>query len=85
MGMSPSLHQFNFLVDVMPFKNNKHWSFTGGFFAGSSIVGNACNIGKDTPVMQLINAYNDFYVDYGKGTIWNDDKANYIKDILKAM
>ena len=69
MGMSPSLHQFNFLVDVMPFKNNKHWSFTGGFFAGSSIV------------MQLINAYNDFYVDYGKGTIWNDDKANYIKDI----
>jgi hypothetical protein len=81
MEMSPNMHQFKFLIDVMPFKNNKHWSFTGGFFAGPSTIGNACNIDEDAPIMQLIDAYKNFYIDYGKGTIWRDNKANYVKEI----
>lgn len=64
MGLKPNLHQFKFLVDVMPFKNNKHWSFTAGFFAGPSDVGDACNLEKETLILSGINAYNELYKDY---------------------
>lgn len=30
----PTYHNFKFLVDVFPFKNNKHWHVTAGFFWG---------------------------------------------------
>ena len=64
MQMRPKLHQFKFLVDVMPFKNNKHWSFTAGFFVGPSVVGTADNMDKETLLLEGINAYNEIYKDY---------------------
>ena len=64
MGMRPNLHQFKFLVDILPFKNNKHWNFTAGFFVGPSTVGDACNMEKETKLLQAINTYNLFYIDY---------------------
>ena len=64
MGMRPNLHQFKFMVDVMPFKNNKHWNFTAGLFAGSSYVGEAYNMEEETKLLQAVNTYNFFYVDY---------------------
>ena len=64
MGMKPNLHQFKFLVDVMPFKHNKHWSFTAGFFVGPSVVGEACNLEKETLLLEAINAYNSVYAQY---------------------
>ena len=64
MGLSPNLHQFKFMLDVLPFKNNKHWSFTAGFFAGTPKVGTACNKDSETQLLQAVNAYNDLYVKY---------------------
>ena len=64
MELRPSLHQFKFLVDVMPFKNNKHWNFTAGFFVGPSIVGDACNQEDETLILEGINEYNSLYVNY---------------------
>ncbi len=64
MGLKPNLHQFKFLVDVLPFKNNKHWSFTAGFFVGPSDVGDAINNGDDTRLLQFVNSYNTFYTEY---------------------
>lgn len=64
MSLKPNLHQFKFLVDVLPFKNNKHWSVTAGFFVGSSTAGEACNLEKETLILEGINAYNAIYVDY---------------------
>ena len=64
MGLKPNLHQFKFLVDVLPFKNNKHWSFTAGFFVGPSDVGDACNLEKETLILEGINTYNAIYRDY---------------------
>lgn len=63
MGLSPNLHQFKFLVDIMPFKN-KHWSFTAGFFVGPSEVGDACNLECETTLLEAINTYNNIYADY---------------------
>lgn len=64
MNLRPSLHQFKFLVDVMPFKNNKHWSFTTGFFAGPSQVGDASNQDGETLLLKAVNTYNEIYVKY---------------------
>ena len=64
MSLKPNLHQFKFLVDVLPFKNNKHWNFTVGFFVGPSTAGDACNLEKETLILEGINAYNAIYVNY---------------------
>ena len=64
-NMKPSMHQFKFLVDVMPFKNNKHWSFTAGFFVGPSKIGDACTADKETALLKAVNLYNSrYYRDY---------------------
>ena len=64
MNLKPNMHQFKFLVDVMPFKNNKHWSFTTGFFVGNSNIGEACSQDKETLLLEAVNAYNNLYVSY---------------------
>ena len=64
MGLRPNLHQFKFMVDVLPFRNNKHWSFTVGFFAGPSEVGDARNLDRETLILEGINAYNTIYMNY---------------------
>ena len=64
MGLRPNIHQFRFMVDVLPFRSNKHWSFTAGFFAGPSGVGDACNLEKETLILESINAYNAIYRSY---------------------
>ena len=64
MGMKPHLHQFKFLVDVMPFKKDKRWSFTVGFFAGPGNVANAFNLEKESSLLEAVTGYNDFYTDY---------------------
>lgn len=64
MAYKPNLHQFRFLVDVMPFKNNKHWSFTAGFFVGSSNIAEAYNMEEETQLLLAVNQYNAFYTDY---------------------
>ena len=64
MDLKPNVHQFKFLVDVMPFKNNKHWSFTTGFFVGNSNIGEAINQDKETLLLEAVTAYNNLYIDY---------------------
>ena len=71
MGLRPNVHQFKFLVDVMPFKTNKHWSFTAGFFVGPSNIGDACNLERETLILEGINAYNELYASYPNEGIGN--------------
>ena len=67
MKMSPTWTQFKFLIDVMPFKNNKHWSLTLGFFAGPSAIGEAINDPTDCATLVGINMYNNMYIKACKG------------------
>lgn len=64
LNLKPTLHQFKFLVDVLPFKNNKHWSFTAGFFVGPSEIADAKNLSADQIYLEGVNAYNEIYVNY---------------------
>ncbi len=59
--MKPTWGSFKFLVDVMPFKNNKHWNLTVGFFAGPSRIGKAVNSEEATPTLVAVNTYNTMY------------------------
>ena len=67
MQMTPTWTQFKFLVDIMPFKNNKQWSLTLGFYAGPSTIGEAINDPRDCATLVGINMYNSMYIKACKG------------------
>ena len=76
MGVKPTVHQFKFLIDVLPFRNNKHWSFTAGFFAGPSGVGEAVNLEKERAVLDGVLAYNELYVN-----VMSEQYNNHIDEL----
>ena len=57
----PTMNNLKFLVDVFPFKNNKHWHFTAGFYWGSSKFAEAVN--STEAMVSLVSAgiYNKMY------------------------
>lgn len=57
----PTYYNFNLLVDVFPFKNNKHWHFTAGFYLGNSMIGKAYNTTEDMPSLVAVGIYNNMY------------------------
>ncbi len=79
LGMKPTLHQFKFMVDVLPFKN-KHWSFTAGFYAGPATAAEAVSLDKESLLLEAINAYNGIYAEYPRSGI----NGTYLHQIGKA-
>ena len=57
----PTYYNFNMMVDVFPFKNNKHWHFTAGFYLGNSLIGKAYNTTEDMPSLVAVGIYNTMY------------------------
>lgn len=63
---NPNFYNWSLLVDVFPFKNNKNWHFTAGFYLGSSTVAESYNTTEDMPSLIAVDMYNnmyDFFVD----------------------
>lgn len=67
MKMKPTWAQFKFLVDIMPFKNNKHWNVTLGFYIGPSTIGEALNAPSGNTTLVGVNMYNSMYIKACKG------------------
>lgn len=59
--MQPTFEDFSFLVGLFPFRNNKHWNVTLGFFAGPSRIGKAVNSESGYPTLVAVNTYNTMY------------------------
>ena len=57
----PTYYNFNLLVDVFPFKNNKHWHLTAGFYWGNSKIGKSYNTTEDMPSLMAVSIYNTMY------------------------
>ncbi len=75
--MKPTWGNFKFLVDVMPFKNNKHWNLTLGFYAGPSRIGKAVNTEDSFPTLVAVNTYNSIYSRVCKGEdLFTYEKSN---------
>lgn len=61
MESKPTMTTFRLLIDVYPFKNNRHWHFTAGFFTGGSSVGTSLNSMNEMPSLLALNMYNRIY------------------------
>ena len=57
----PTINNFKFLVDVFPFKNNKHWHFTAGFYWGPSKFAEAENSTQAMSTLLAVSMYNQLY------------------------
>ena len=57
----PTMNNFKLLVDVFPFKNNKHWHFTAGFYLGPSQFARADNAIEAMPSLMAVDMYNHMY------------------------
>lgn len=56
-----TLNNFKFLVDVFPFKTNKHWHFTAGFYWGPSEFAEAVNTTETMVSLVAAGIYNSMY------------------------
>lgn len=61
MTGEPYLLNFKLLIDVFPFKNNRHWHFTAGFFVGNTTIAKAYNHTEEKPTLVGLNIYNRAY------------------------
>lgn len=61
MKGKPTLWNFKFLIDIYPFKNNKHWHITAGFHWGPSKIAEAVNAIEDSPSLFAVGMYNHIY------------------------
>ena len=89
----PTYYNFKFFVDVFPFKENRHWHFTAGFYLGNTQVAKAYNTTEDMASLMAVGIYNNLYekainkesfitVNYnGVPISWPDDP--FIQDMLK--
>ena len=57
----PTINNFKFLVDVFPFKNNRHWHFTAGFYWGPSQFAYAENAIESAVSLVSVGIYNRMY------------------------
>jgi hypothetical protein len=57
----PTFWNWNVMFDVYPFRFNKHWHFTAGFFLGPSRIAKAYNTTEDMPSLLAVGIYNNMY------------------------
>ena len=56
-----TMNNFKLLVDVFPFKENKHWHFTAGFYLGPSQFARADNSIDAMTSLLAVGMYNHIY------------------------
>lgn len=74
----PTFYNFNLLVDIFPFKNNKHWHFTAGFYWGNSQIGKAYNMTEDMTSLMAVGIYNTIYDKIKNGDPLYEDESRQI-------
>ncbi len=57
----PTYHNLKFMVDVFPFKRDKRWHVSAGFFWGPSKIANAYNVTEAMPSLFAVGMYNRLY------------------------
>lgn len=57
----PTMNNLKLLVDVFPFKQNKHWHFTAGFYWGPSRFAYAENSVEAMTSLMSVSIYNRMY------------------------
>lgn len=73
MESKPTMTTFRLLIDVYPFKSNRHWHFTAGFFYGGKSMGSTINTVTDMPSLIAMKMYNKLYDDIMSGEIKDNE------------
>lgn len=58
---TPNFWNWNFMIDVFPFKNNRHWHAMVGFFLGPEKVAKAYNKTESMASLLAVGIYNNMY------------------------
>ncbi len=74
----PTFNNFKLLVDIFPFKDNRHWHITAGFYLGNSRVSKVYNKAADMTTLLGITVYNRMYRDALSEEPLLDYNGNYI-------
>ncbi len=78
-----SMHNLKALVDIYPFKYNKHWHFTAGVYYGPAQVAKAEVADESVSTLSLMESYNREYEEasssdaiksYGRLSLYPGDK-----------
>lgn len=64
---SERMNNFKFLVDVFPFKNNRHWRVTAGFFIGNGTIIDGHNTPLSVNTLAGMSSYNAMYEQARRG------------------
>ena len=83
MESKPTLTTFRLLVDVYPFKHNRHWHFTAGFFVGGSSVGTSINKMQEMPSLLALNMYDRLHKFFTSDEFYDNaiNNENYLAEI----
>ncbi len=84
MESKPTMTTFRLLVDVYPFKNNRHWHFTAGFFVGGNTIGKSLNKITEMPSLLGLNMYDRMYRKITADDFIDNviDDPNYLANLL---
>lgn len=72
MQGKPTMNNFKLLVDVFPFKNNKHWHFTAGFYWGPSKFAEAVNTAEAMNTLVSVRIYNTMHYKAEQDLVYNN-------------
>jgi len=67
MIAKPTMHNFKLLVDIFPFKYNRHWHFTAGIYWGPKTVAVADNSAEAMKSLLSVGMYNRMYTNAVSG------------------
>lgn len=72
----PTMNNVKLLLDFFPFKNNKHWHVTAGFYWGPSKFAEAVNSTESMNSLIALSIYNNLY-DKSNIHINGDENGNH--------
>ena len=75
IGKPSNFWNWNVILDIYPFKNNKHWHISGGFYLGPSRIAKTYNTAEDVQSLLAVNIYNNMY-----GKFVNDYMEYYFQE-----
>ena len=82
----PSFYNFKLMVDVFPFKKNKHWHVTAGCYWGPSKIADAYNTTDAMPSLMAVSIYNNIYDKLKRGealVTYQGTEVNIDDDAIK--
>lgn len=89
MTGDPTMNHFKLLVDIFPFKNNRHWHATVGFYYGSGAIAEAYNTTESMNNLVTVGMYNAMYkralgneplIQYGDISIYDERVSAKFKE-----